>query len=322
MRTILKTLLLGVVFLLLVPPVCGQLPEETNLLTIRGQGIVAGILPDAGGRLVLLRTEKGKNWLDSNPAAWGALHPQPALESPFSYSLFGAVVWAGPQSAFWTDQDLDPGRKARKAIWPPDPFNEWGRASVQKKSETEVLLRVPASPVTGLQMTKIYRISKTGELTLEIIATNTRPRLVRWDLWPDIHVDPHATVYVPLAPDRPLRVEFPSGDKKEGAIARDGAQVISPGVSAGGKEWSTKAFIHTSQQKATCVRDGKSLVLEGSLTDANRVHPEQAAVEIYRLGGDQPRLEVEMHSAYCSLQPDESLSFTLTFRLEELTANK
>ena len=294
-----------------------QEKAEASLLVIRGQGIVAGILPDAGGRLVVLRTDTGKNWIDSSPAEWLAAHPEPTRNAPYPDRLRGVVVWAGPQSAFWADQELDAQRKAEKATWPPDPFGEWGHYKVQRQGDDVLVLDGPASPITGLRMTKVYKVSGPGELTMEVTATNMRDREVNWDLWPNARVDPAATAYVPLGPQDTMRVTFPNRLKREGTAVREASQVVSPGVIAGGNDWESKLFIQTTQQMIRLVRDGKQLVLRGSLSETKALHPEHTAVEIYRSGGSQPILEAEMHGAYRTLKPGESMSFTLTLQLRD-----
>jgi hypothetical protein len=302
--------------LLLQGPTFAQSAPQSHLLTMRGQGLVVGILPEAGGRMVLLRSDAGANWLDSDTTQWNGSYPQPGIDAPFSYSLFGAVVWAGPQSAFWSDQDLDAKRKAQKAVWPPDPFAEWGRCAVEQKDDHDVSLRLPGSPISGLQMTKRYVITGQRQLTMEVTATNARDREVLRDLWPDIHIDPIAEVEVPARGEKPLRVARLSGPEMPQAFARNAEAVTSPGVTAGPTVWSAKAFIHAACQRVLCRRGNECLLLAGSLDDPARLHPEHAAVELYRQGGEHPRLEVEMHGRSLKLAPGESMHFRVTFYLD------
>ncbi len=263
--------------------------------------------------MVVLRRDGGGNWLDSD---WTGPFPQASPEAPFSYTLFGATVWAGPQSAFWTDQDLVPKLKAAKAKWPPDPYFEWGRSAVKELSEQAVEFTLPDSPITGLKLVKTYRITGPGHVTMAITATNTRDRVVERDLWPDVHIDPRATVRVPLADKEPLRFTPINGDNPP-AMIREGDHAVWPGEAAGGAEWSAKAFVHAARQQIFCSRDDDRLTMSGSLDDIKSVHPEHAPVEIYRSGGSRPRLEAEMHGALRALKPGESMQFTLSFELSE-----
>ena len=292
----------------------GQAKEESRLLTVQGEGIVVGILPDAGGRLVLLRTPTGENWIDSTPTEWVAPHPQPALEAPYSYRLRGGVVWNGPQSAFWTQQNLDSQRKADKPIWPPDPFTEWGRYVVQHREAGKVTLEGPASPITGLRMSKTYHITAPGEITIDVTATNTSAREVLWDLWPVLRVDPAVTVYVPLAHAESMRLNSRPPETPT-TLRREADGLVWPGMAADKGAWDTKLFAITSRQTVRCVRGQEQLVMHGSLTDKSSVHPEQAPVEIYRGAGEPPTLEVEMHGSYLRLKTGESMRFAFTLRI-------
>jgi len=287
---------------------------ENPLLILRDQGIVAGLLPSAGGRLVLLRTERGDNWLDSDSAEWSIHRASPTLDTPFSYSLFGATVWAGPQSAFWADQELGPTLKNTKAMWPPDPFLEWGHCAVRRKSASEVELALPPSPVSGLQLTKTYCITGPGELVMEVVATNTRSRTIHRDLWPDVHIDPTADVRVPVANEHAIRLSLQNGANPTPLTIHNGYAVWS-GQPPGGGAWSAKAFLSAARQESICERRGEQLRINGSLFSPADVHPEQASVELFRIAADRPRLEVEMHSACRDVPPGGMLVFTMTFTI-------
>ena len=89
-----------------------------------------GVLPPLGGRVVLLKTAGGENLLDSDPRLWKPPFPPPSIDTPFR-PWNGRIVWVGPQTGFWSQQDLKPDRKKARAGWPPDPFNETGRFEVR-----------------------------------------------------------------------------------------------------------------------------------------------------------------------------------------------
>jgi hypothetical protein len=61
------------------------------------------------------------------------------------------------------------------------------------------------------------------------------------------------------------------------------------------------------------------LLVRAPLVPVERLHPEQAAVEIYRgASTEEDILELEMHSAYETLAPGSSLGFEQTFEIVEL----
>ena len=78
-----------------------------GLVEITNGHVVVGILPALGGRVVRLETAGGENLLDSDPQYWKAPFPKPSLERAFA-PWNGRVVWVGPQSGFWSQQDLRP----------------------------------------------------------------------------------------------------------------------------------------------------------------------------------------------------------------------
>ena len=97
--------------------------------------IVVSVLPSLGGRVVVLKKAGGENLLDVDEKLLKPPYPAPSLDLPFR-PWNGRIVWVGPQSGFWSQQDLKPDLKKQKAVWPPDPFNEAGRFEVVEKTPT------------------------------------------------------------------------------------------------------------------------------------------------------------------------------------------
>ncbi|HYN02212.1 MAG TPA: DUF4380 domain-containing protein, partial [Vicinamibacteria bacterium] len=141
-----------------------------DLIELTNGTVVVGVLPPLGGRVVLLRAAGGENLLDSDPKLWKPPYPQPALGTPFR-PWNGRIVWVGPQTGFWSQQDLRPDRKRARAGWPPDPFNETGRFDVVERTATLLKLKGATSPVTGLAFEHEYEI--TGERTVRMKTTAT-----------------------------------------------------------------------------------------------------------------------------------------------------
>ena len=89
-----------------------------DLVELTNGTVVVGVLPPLGGRVVLLKTAGGENLLDSDPRLWKPPFPPPAIDTPFK-PWNGRIVWVGPQTGFWSQQDLKPDRKKARAGWPP-----------------------------------------------------------------------------------------------------------------------------------------------------------------------------------------------------------
>ncbi len=283
--------------------------------------IVLGVLPSLGGRVVLLQTSGGENVLDSDPKYWLPPFPEPALDTKFR-PWNGRIVWVGPQSGYWSQQDLKPELKKSKAVWPPDPFNETGRFEVVERTHTLLRLKGATSPVTGLALEHEFEITGERTVRMKTTATNGRPSPVAWDLWPNTRVRPEAFPYVQLDPRETLRMDGPkAGDPEAGAYpsAVYGPWLtLAPGAKAEAQRrrlWA-KAYVRPAQGLIACFVGGRLLLIRAELVPKEKLHPEQAFVEIYRgAGQDATVLELEMHGPYETLAPGGQMSFEQTFEL-------
>jgi hypothetical protein len=286
---------------------------------------VVGVLPPLGGRVVVLRASDGENLLDADPKYWSPPFPEPSLGTPF-LPWNGRVVWTGPQSGFWSQQDLRPDLKARKAVWPPDPFNETARFAIVERTPLRLRLKGPTSPVTGLSFEHDYEITGERTVRMRVTATNGRATPVSWDLWPNTRARPDGFAYVPLDPKAPLRVD---GPEPEGPPVgryphevRDGWLAMPPGHRPEppfAKLWA-KAFVRPAHGLIAYFRGTGLLLVRADVVPEERLHPEQAFIEIYRGAGRTAAddiLELEMHGPYVTLAPGQSTSFEQTFELLE-----
>ncbi len=283
--------------------------------------IVLGVLPSLGGRVVRLQTSGGENVLDSDPKYWLPPYPAPALDTKFQ-PWNGRIVWVGPQSGFWSQQELEPELKKAKAVWPPDPFNETGRFEVVERTPTRLRLKGTTSPVSGLAFEHEYAI--TGERTVRMKTTATNGRLapVAWDLWPNTRVRPEAFPYVPLDPRQRLRMDGPKAGEVEAGAYPSAVYgpwlTLAPGAQpeAPRRRLWAKAYVQPARGLIACFVGQKLLLIRAELVPMERLHPEQAFVEIYRgAGKDATVLELEMHGPYQTLAPGAQMSFEQTFEL-------
>jgi hypothetical protein len=279
-----------------------------------------GVLPSLGGRVVSLGVVGGENLLDSDPKYWKGPFPKPALETPFA-PWNGRIVWAGPQSGFWSQQDLRQDLKAARAVWPPDPFTEAGWFEVMERTATRLRLKGAISPVTGLALEHEYEITGERTVRMKVTATNGRATPVSWDLWPNTRVRPDGWVYVPLGPEPP-RVD--SGrEEKIGAYpyqVEGGWASFRPGVRPTPpqeKLW-TKLYVQPERGLIAFFYRRHLLLIRAPVVPRERLHPEQAFIELYKGAALDPAediLELEMHGRYETLAPGASMSFEQTFEL-------
>lgn len=286
------------------------------LVTLVNGRVILGLLPSLGGRIVDFRAGHGPNVLDAH---WKEPFPPASLDAPFE-PWNGHVVWAGPQSAWWTRQDLLPERKQAKAGWPPDPFNEAARYVLLARTAARVHMRAPASPVTGLELEQ--EIELVGERTarLRVVATNRRDTSVAWDLWPNTRVKPSGSPYVPLEADAPLRID----DSADGTVGpyphriTGGWLSFEPGHRPASPftQLRAKAFVRPARGLIAFFLERQVFLKRAAMVPRERLHPEQAFIELYRgagRGGDI--LELEMHGPYETLAPGASMSFEETWEL-------
>jgi len=292
-------------------------------LELTGGGVVVGVVPPLGGRVVVLRSRDGENLLDADPKHWSPPFPEPGLDTPFR-PWNGRIVWAGPQSGFWSQQRLRPELRESGAGWPPDPFNETGRFEVVERTPTRLSLRGAVSPVTGLSLAHEYEIVGERTVRMKATATNGRDTKVAWDLWPNTRVRPEGFPYVPLRADDAPRVDGPETEGRPVGRypheVRDGWLALPPGHRPRPRQeklWA-KAFVRPARGLIACFLGRHILVVRADVVPPERLHPEQAFVEIYRGAGRtdaEDILELEMHGPYETLAPGKSMSFEQTFEI-------
>jgi hypothetical protein len=280
--------------------------------------IVVGVLPPLGGRIVELKTTDGPNLFDSDPRFWRPPFPPPSLDTPFA-PWNGRIVWVGPQSGFWSQQELKPGLKAG---WPPDPFNEAGRFEVVEQAKTRLRLLGALSPVTGLAFEHEIEITGERNVRMKTTATNGRTTPVSWDLWPNTRVRPEGFPYVQLDPAQKPRLDVPKPGQGAAGACPDkevgGWFSLPPGcepVPPQQRLW-TKAFLQPAQGLIAYFHGTQLLLIRSALVPKDELHPEQAFVELYRGAGPQATiLELEMHGAYRTIVPGASASIEQTFEI-------
>jgi hypothetical protein len=291
--------------------------EKTRIDLARGD-LVVSVMPSLGGRVVGLRAGGGPNLLawderfESEPA------PLPAKDTPFA-AWNGRVMWVGPQSAWWADQDLSPERKAARPLWPPDPFHETARYEIQERTSTRIVMKGSASPITGLEFKETAEIVGARKVRFVVVATNRRATPVAWDLWPNTRVRPEGWPYARLAPGSAPRIDGPNQGNAAAYPHRviDGFLTLPPGArpQAPVRQLHVKVFLQPGSGEIAYFLGRQLLRLQAELVPPERLHPEQAFVELYRGAGADPAhdiLELEMHGPYVRLAPGEEMRFEQT----------
>jgi hypothetical protein len=307
---------------LAVPAGAQEKGGAMELIELTNGTLVVGVLPPLGGRVVVLKKAGGENLLDADPRHWKPPFPPPAIDTPLK-AWNGRIVWTGPQSGFWTQQDLRPDRKKARAVWPPDPFNETGRFEIAERTPTLLRLRGAVSPVTGLSFEHEYEITGERTVRMKTTATNRRATPVSWDLWPNTRVRPEGFPYVRPDPNQPLRVDGPRPDDPEAGLytaeTRQGWLTMPPGQKpqGGRKRLWAKAYVRPARGLIAYFHGPHLLLIRAELVPPKKLHGDQAFIEVYRGAGkgDATVLELEMHGPFETLAPGASTTFEQTFEV-------
>jgi hypothetical protein len=303
---------------------CSRKPGNTGerVLYIQNEFLKAGVLPGVGGRLVYLAQPGGQNLLKSDSTLW--YEPERELVEPTPESGFkaynGHIIWPGPQTEWWLHQDLNPGRKERAAIWPPDPYLIYNPSRIAEHTGESILLYGEASPISGVRINKRYTLSGNA-IRIDVTMVNTSEEPVKWDIWSNTSFEGNTGFFVPYCEEGILRLaseESQNTDRLDYEI-REGAFAFTPAPPGSGKERRySKVFLHPRKGNIVAVRDSTMLVMDFPFEPRERIHPDESFVEVYQMitsDGAGDLLELEHHSTYTELQPGESFESTETWNV-------
>ena len=311
---------------LLVATGCGERTTdrgEDDLLLLQDHRYVVGLLPRIGGRLVVFRRRDGANALLADPAQWGEPGPEPTAEAGWR-AYNGHIAWLGPQAEWWTRQSLNPKRNQRAVTWPPDPWLIYADYAVEASTPTHVVLRGPASPISGVTLTKDYRLEPAG-LVITVTATNHTDRELEWNLWSNTRFDGDTTrCFAPLpTAGGDFRIDLPTdAPRTKGPVyydVIDDCLTLRLGRDAdpGTREAKAKYFLDPGAPwLAAFPPNGDCLVMHIPVPEAPPAAG-QGRVEIYcsRTRNEPGLLELEHHGAYTALPPGGSMTRSETWAL-------
>lgn len=291
---------------------------------LRSGKLELGILKEVGGRVVLLRESGEENLLKSNPELWNESPDdryKPGDKAKWK-EYGGHIVWLGPQSGWWNQQDAYPKNTGK--AWPPDPYLIYGNYDVVESTDTYAKLEGPASPVSGVRLIKEYWLEDERTVRLRVTAENIRDSAVNWGLWTNTRFPGETRSYIPLDSNRNPEFSF-KGDWAEksdipfGVVDGFFTFLVDEPVSAGKSGWDSKVFATPKGGLLAAFPQDKVFIKKANLDFADRVHNEHGFAEIYNNVPAQPDgwslLELEFHGPYQTLIPGESMSFEETWQL-------
>lgn len=307
--------LVGLSLGVLALPVSGATLAEVAVHVLENKTLQMTITPDIGGRVLSLQLAGHENFLKVSDEV--ARQPSPEVSAQAdNISYFGHEMWLGPQSAWWTQQTVNPERRAQKAIWPADPYLMLGVNKVLEKSAQHLVMESPPSPVSGVQMRKSYHLleqQNTVELAVETKNIRTEP--VSWDIWFNTRVHADTQVYVPVATAKDIRVENFQGDSFAPVSYSLDDRIFSLDLlppPTGKRSRHGKIFIQPEAGWMAGFNAGQLFIIHFPLLPVDAIHPEQGQVELYHHYNPEALveslLEMELHAAYSTLEPGETMN--------------
>ena len=299
-------------------------PPENALLRIENSGTSIGILPDVGGRPVMLKRAGGQNVLKEARSFWNEPREERPLVIPEAKwkPYFGHITWLGPQDDWWKHQTIAPEKQRRASRWPPDPYLIYAPYAVTGHSSSAIELQSPESPVTGIQLTKRLTVDDTGAVVVTVTAQNISRQPRRWNLWSNLRVPVDSAFYVPVSgEDSPssYHAELNRGPGLPGKYTTvNGYVTLIRQKQPVNTTRGAKLFV-TSNAGLIAAFSGKSMLLVTfTATVPDRVPESHAPIEIYTLlaGSDGASFtELEHHAPLHNLAPGESMTRRETWRV-------
>lgn len=288
--------------------------SENEVLYLKNDHLSVGILPGIGGRIVHASLKGHANLLKSDPELWNT-SKRPEISAKSSFVPFnGHIVWLGPQSEWWTKQDLNPEKKKEKSVWPPDPYLIYGNYDAVMHMEDSLVMEGPDSPVSGVSLSKEVKLIDHNTIKFSVTAQNISGSEKAWDLWLNTRVDGYGRCYVPSAKDD-IRIKANVTDEKGDIpyVVEDGYfRYINQNLSGNKESYASKAFIHSQKPYIAYFDHNQLLIIEFEMHAREEIHPEQALVEIFNHiepdDSTQALMELEYHSPYQRIAPEQSIS--------------
>lgn len=293
-----------------------EVQAQVQRIDLSSEAIKLELTPNIGGRLLSVALKHGDNFLKVGESV--VSEPDPYVAPTVgNIGYLAQEIWVGPQSQWWQQQRVNAERAAEHANWPPDPYLILATNKLLSASAQQVVLQSPASPVTGLQLTKTYRLDADNPngFFIDVSARNFRDSSVAWDIWFNLRTAPQTQVYVPVDKETDVRVDQ-LVDETYGPITFNHSDKLfhlnKATLAAGKTGVKGKVFIQPAKGWMAGFQKHQVLIVKFALAPLTAIHPEQGQVEFY--WDFQPALpqegllEMELHTPYRTLQPDETMA--------------
>lgn len=296
--------------LLLLPTfaAAGNPPKQEQVGELQTDQLQLQVSSAFGGRVLSLHRKGEPNFLRVGAAVKSQPSPEVKAESG-DIAYLGHDVWVGPQSQWWSHQQINPERRAASANWPPDPWLSLAPAQWLQRDPDQLRLRGAASPVTGMQLEKTFRLDAAHPDTVhvQVNGRNIRDTPVAWDLWFNTRVHPNTRVFVPVGSADDIRVDGAPDASLPDHQWQGGMLTLRAGDASRGPRG--KWFVQPSAGWMAGFNGRQVLVIRFAHQPVSAIHPQQGQVELYLDAGGiaEGLLEMEVHAPYKTLQPGQQM---------------
>jgi Domain of unknown function (DUF4380) len=302
---------------------------KTDEFKLKSRDLEVLITPNAGRILALSRNGQENLIKTGVPIKDNVITPVDA-NTGFVPHL-GHEVWFGPQSEWWSHQNLNTKRRDMKAAWPPDPFSVLAKNQIIFQSADKIVMKSGVSPVTGLEVEKTFSLVADDPRQLDLIvkAINRRETEVSWDIWFNTRSFPQTRIYAPVDETtnvRSMTWESPDSVKVEYEIVQNLLSLKLEKPPKGKSKLMGKILFQPTQGWFAAFYKKQLLIVQFPHVPIEKIHPEQGQLEFYL--EHSPRndslevLEMEVHAAYKKLKPGEEMQARERWTLIEYSGDE
>lgn len=282
---------------------------DVERIRLQSRDAVLEVTPALGGRVLAFGLVGHPSLIKIGDPV--ASQPDPEVSATADdIGYLGHDVWLGPQSGWWSDQQVNAARRDARAVWPPDPYLAFAQTRVVARAPGRLVLEGIDSPVTGVRLLKSFAFDPADPATLEVtaLARNIRDRPVSRDLWFNTRTSAATRVYVPVAGAGDVRIQGADGMAPAWRIDAGVFSFQPPQALAAIRRG--KALLQPSAGWMAGFAQGQAFIIRFDHQPRSAIHAEQGQVELYLDHGADVAaglLEMEVHAPYRTLAPGQAM---------------
>ncbi len=287
--------------------------ESPERLRLHTNEIELEATPALGGRVLHFSAKGLPNLIKIGDAVHTQPSPQVSPEVD-DIGYLGHDIWLGPQSGWWSDQSVNPSRRAENAPWPPDPYLAFATTTVEAHSPRQLVLEGVDSPVTGVRLRKTFSLDAEDPASVDIhvSARNIRDTPVARDLWFNTRASAAMSVFVPVASAQDVRMDVGNGMAAPAWQVENGMFSLLPvPVTDVQPRRRGKVFVQPSAGWMAAFSEEQVFIIRFEHQPREDIHLEHGQIELYLDHGNDIAsglLELEVHAPFRTLAPGETMT--------------